>query len=115
MNVVSGDGAKILHSLRFMGNNAAHEVKGHTAEELTIALGVVEYLLHGVYVMPKKAAKLPQKPPQAQQPAKPQPKPQQPKKPGQPPAALPLAAKAPLALPAASAAQTTTKPIKQST
>ena len=28
--IVTEDGAKILHSLRFMGNDAAHEVKAHT-------------------------------------------------------------------------------------
>ena len=44
-----------------MGNDAAHEVKAHKIEELTIALGVVEYLLQGVYVIPKRAAQLPKK------------------------------------------------------
>jgi hypothetical protein len=70
MKIVTEDGAKILHSLRFMGNDAAHEVKAHKIEELNIAFGVVEYLLHGVYVMPKQAAKLPQKKPATETPAK---------------------------------------------
>ena len=61
MKIVTEEGAKILHSLRFMGNDAAHEVKAHTIDELNIAFGVIEYLLHGVYIMPKQAAKLPQK------------------------------------------------------
>jgi Domain of unknown function (DUF4145) len=63
MKIVTEDGAKILHSLRFMGNSAAHEVKAHKIEELDIAFGVVEYLLQGVYVMPKQAAKLPKQKP----------------------------------------------------
>jgi len=63
MKIVTDDGAKILHSLRFMGNNAAHEVKAHSMEELHIAFGVIEYLLQGVYIMPKQATKLPQSPP----------------------------------------------------
>lgn len=61
MKIVTEEGAKILHNLRFMGNDAAHEVKAHKVEELDIAFGVVEYLLHGVYIIPKQAAKLPRK------------------------------------------------------
>jgi hypothetical protein len=56
--VVTAAGAEILHGLRFMGNAAAHEVRAHTEEELTIAVEVVENLLKGVYVIPKRARKL---------------------------------------------------------
>lgn len=59
--VVTPDGAKILHSLRFMGNDAAHEVKAHAEADLMTALDVVEYLLKGVYILPRLAAKLPKK------------------------------------------------------
>lgn len=31
MGLITADGAKILHSLRFMGNDAAHEVKAHSS------------------------------------------------------------------------------------
>lgn len=41
-----------------MGNEAAHEIKEHTAEELNAAIDVVEYLLKGVYVIPKLAEKI---------------------------------------------------------
>lgn len=58
--VVTHEGAQILHSLRFMGNDAAHEVKAHSEEELMTALDVLEYLLKGVYILPKLAQKLPQ-------------------------------------------------------
>ena len=57
--IVTQAGADILHNLRFMGNNAAHEIKAHSIEELTTAWGVVEHLLQGVYIIPKQAAKLP--------------------------------------------------------
>jgi hypothetical protein len=57
---ITSDGATILHSLRFMGNEAAHKVKAHTNEELGVALDVVEYLLQGVYILPKRAERLPQ-------------------------------------------------------
>lgn len=65
MKLVTEAGAEILHSLRFMGNDAAHEVKTHKIEELNTAFGVVEYLIQGVYIMPKQAAKLPKKKRQA--------------------------------------------------
>jgi hypothetical protein len=62
MGCITKSGATILHNLRFMGNKAAHEVKAHTQEELGIALEVVEYLLQGVYILPKIAVSLPQEP-----------------------------------------------------
>jgi hypothetical protein len=60
LNLITADGATILHSLRLLGNRAAHEVKPHTPWELGIALGVVEHLLQTVYIMPLLAKKLPQ-------------------------------------------------------
>ena len=53
--------ATALHSLRFMGNAAAHEMKAHLQKELNAAFDVVEHLLYGVYVLPKQAAQLPDK------------------------------------------------------
>lgn len=58
---ITSEGATILHSLRFMGNKAAHEIKEHSIEELNAGIDVVEYLLKGVYVIPKLALKLPKK------------------------------------------------------
>lgn len=59
--VLTKDGAEILHSLRIMGNQAAHEVKPHTAAALNTALDVIDYVITGVYVLPRKASKLPQR------------------------------------------------------
>ena len=58
MGFITKDGAKILHSLRIMGNKAAHEVKANSEAELGIALDVVEHLLRSVYIIPKRAQKL---------------------------------------------------------
>jgi hypothetical protein len=55
---VTPDGATILHDLRFLGNKAAHEIKAHSSEELSIALDIIDYLIYGVYVLPKKAARI---------------------------------------------------------
>lgn len=61
MGVLTKDGANILHSLRIMGNQAAHEVKPHSEEDLYTAFDVVEHLLEGVYLLPKKATNLPKR------------------------------------------------------
>lgn len=51
--------AATLHSLRTMGNEAAHEVKAHTSQDLSTAFEVVEHLLTGIYILPAKASRLP--------------------------------------------------------
>lgn len=55
--VLTRDGAEILHKLRILGNNAAHEVKPHSNVQLGLALDVVEHLLKGVYILPHHAGK----------------------------------------------------------
>ena len=56
--IVTPAGAEILHSLRFMGNAAAHEVKAHEEDELATAFDVVEHVLIGTFVLPRAARKL---------------------------------------------------------
>ena len=51
--------AEILQDLRFMGNQAAHEVKAHKQEELSLAFDVVEHLLRTVYILPEQTKRLP--------------------------------------------------------
>lgn len=55
LGVLTQDGANILHKLRTLGNNAAHEVKPHTPKELGLAFDVVDHLLLGVYILPEHA------------------------------------------------------------
>jgi Domain of unknown function (DUF4145) len=57
LGVLPRDGASILHKVRTMGNDAAHEVKPHKPEQLNLALGVCEHLLQGVYLLPMYAAR----------------------------------------------------------
>lgn len=59
MGVLTKEGADILHRLRVMGNQAAHEATPHSATDLNTAFDVVEHLLKGVYILPPKAKKLP--------------------------------------------------------
>ena len=63
LGALTKDGADILHSLRIMGNQAAHEVKPHSEQDLSTAFDVVEHLLQGVYLLPLKARKLPKRNP----------------------------------------------------
>lgn len=58
MGVLTKDGADILHSLRIMGNEAAHEVAPQSEDNLSVAFDVVEHLLEGVYLLPLKAKSL---------------------------------------------------------
>lgn len=59
-NLITKDGAKILHGLRFLGNKAAHEMKVHSEDEMGAAFDVVEHLLQSVYILPRRAEHLPQ-------------------------------------------------------
>lgn len=55
--VLSPNGASILHKIRTLGNDAVHEVKPHSEQQLGVALDVCEHLLQDVYVLPHHAAK----------------------------------------------------------
>lgn len=59
VGLITADGTKVLHQLRDMGNNAAHELKAHSKRELAAAFEVVEYVLKGVYIIPEQAKLLP--------------------------------------------------------
>ena len=56
IGVLTNDGATILHSLRDMGNNAAHEAKPPDSYTLDISIDIVESLLQNVYIFPKLVA-----------------------------------------------------------
>jgi len=55
IGVLTKDGAQILHQVRSLGNDAAHDVKPHSTEQLGLALDVCEHLFLGVYVLPHHA------------------------------------------------------------
>jgi hypothetical protein len=54
-NMLTQDGAEILHKLRNIGNKAAHEVEPHSEDQLILAMDVVEHLLTGAYILPAKS------------------------------------------------------------
>jgi hypothetical protein len=47
-------GSEILHKIRTLGNEAAHEVKPHEERDLSLAMDVVENLLMGLYIFSVK-------------------------------------------------------------
>jgi hypothetical protein len=53
--VLTPTGAEILHQIRLLGNEAAHEVKPQKASQLGLAMDVVEHLLKDVYILPARA------------------------------------------------------------
>ncbi|EGR4210816.1 DUF4145 domain-containing protein [Vibrio cholerae] len=53
-SVLTPSGAKILHKIRTLGNEAAHEVKPHNSKQLGLAMDVVEHVLREVYILPKQ-------------------------------------------------------------
>ncbi|MBC7680879.1 MAG: DUF4145 domain-containing protein [Ferruginibacter sp.] len=57
MGVLTKADADVLHEIRSMGNDAAHEAKPHPDEQLFLAMEVVEHLLKSVYIIPFKLAK----------------------------------------------------------
>lgn len=52
--ILTPAGSLILHRIRTLGNDAAHEVKPHSEKQLGLAMDVVEHILKDVYIIPKK-------------------------------------------------------------
>ncbi len=55
---VSNADKKRLHAIRFLGNDAAHEIAEPEESELRVALEIVENLLNSVFILEKRAEKL---------------------------------------------------------
>lgn len=53
---ISKNDAERLHGIRFMGNDAAHDIKTPKDASLSVALQIVEHLIASVYVLEKKAS-----------------------------------------------------------
>ena len=53
-NILTPAGVSILHKIRTLGNDAAHEVKPHRDKQLSLAMDVVEHLLKDIYILPKQ-------------------------------------------------------------
>ncbi len=56
-SIVTKEGMEALHKLRVLGNDAAHEVKAHNIQQLSIAIQIIEHMLEGTYIIPHKVSK----------------------------------------------------------
>ena len=52
---ISKADAERLHAIRFLGNDAAHDIKKPTDEQLAIALRIIEHLIASVYILDEQA------------------------------------------------------------
>ena len=55
---VSNADKKRLHAIRFLGNDAAHEIKEPNQTDIRVALEIVEHLLNTVFILERKASRL---------------------------------------------------------
>lgn len=55
--VISQKDSERLHAIRFLGNDAAHEIKMVDAKNLLIALRIIEHLLINIYFLDEEADK----------------------------------------------------------
>ena len=59
MSLLTKKGAEILHGIRLLGNEAAHNMKAPSKEQIIASMKVIDHLLLGVYVLPYEASVLP--------------------------------------------------------
>lgn len=57
LGILTKTDSDVLHEIRSMGNESAHESKPHPEEQLLLAMEVVEHLLKSVYIIPFKLDK----------------------------------------------------------
>lgn len=52
---ISNGDKKRLHAIRFLGNDAAHEIKEPNRSEISVALDITEHLIKSVFILEHKA------------------------------------------------------------
>lgn len=55
--MISKSDAERLHAIRFMGNDAAHEIKKAKEKSILIALKIIEHILLSVYIFEEEVSK----------------------------------------------------------
>ncbi len=58
---LTADNAEILHELRFLGNEAVHELSEPSIEELGLAIDIIELVIDNIYIIKRKALNLQEK------------------------------------------------------
>lgn len=54
MGDISKRDIDLLHSLRFLGNEAAHELTKPENTDIKVAFNIIEHLIQSIYIMPKE-------------------------------------------------------------
>lgn len=57
-SIITSEQRDALHALRVLGNDAAHETKAHSISKLKLAVEIIEHMLEGAYIFPKKFKKV---------------------------------------------------------
>ncbi|EHK2851167.1 DUF4145 domain-containing protein [Vibrio parahaemolyticus] len=58
MSVITKEGSDTLHRLRSLGNEAAHEVKPQSEEQLYMAMQIIDHMLEGTYIIPQRMSQV---------------------------------------------------------
>ncbi len=58
---LTSDNAETLHEIRFIGNEAIHELTQPSLEELRLAIDIVELVIENIYIVKRKALHLQQR------------------------------------------------------
>lgn len=56
--LISNGDKRRLHAIRFLGNDAAHEIREPKEDELRVALDIVDHLINSVYILEYRAKKM---------------------------------------------------------
>jgi hypothetical protein len=56
--ILSKHDSNLLHSIRFLGNDAAHEIKEPKGGQLDTTLKIIEHLLISLYILPRDVARV---------------------------------------------------------
>lgn len=57
-SIITNEGISTLHKFRALGNNAAHEVKKHNKQQLSLAIQIIEHMLDGTYIIPHRVSEV---------------------------------------------------------
>lgn len=53
--LISKKDAERLHGIRFLGNDAAHEIKKPKRTQITVAVKIIDHLINSIYLLEKEA------------------------------------------------------------
>lgn len=55
LNIITPDGSKLLMLVKDIGNKAAHKIKKHHHDDLSLCIDIVEDVIKNLYILPKEA------------------------------------------------------------